>query len=500
MNFIDKKEASLISKSKCYSQEEVYLLDGLKKYSLKEIACFDVPGHVKEQGVDILNKYFGEQVMKMDINSSPLMDNIATPNGIIKKSQELLANAYNADDAFFITNGTTGAIHAMILSTINPGDKVILPRNIHKSVINALILSGGEPIFVQPEFNGDLGISLNISIESIKSKLEEVNDAKAVFILNPTYYGACTDLKKIVELCHEKGVLVLVDEAHGAHFPFNKDLPPSSMVVGADMSAISIHKTGGALTQSSAILVNKTNIDTNKVLQSINMLQSTSASYLLMASIDGARYNLIKNGEEQLSKALDLARYARLKLNQISGINVFCDKTLINDGVTFIDNTKLCINVKDLNITGHQVYDLLYQEYGVQAELGDLYNVLALISIGTTKQDIDKLINAIIKISKNYRNKDNFKQIEIKQIIPNRVITPREAFYSQKESIKIDNCINRICAESIMAYPPGIPIISPGEVISLEIIEYLKLLKENNAHLTDMKDKTLKTIFVIKEK
>lgn len=499
MNFIDEKETYSLHNQKGYSQEKVYLLEGLKAYSQKDIACFDVPGHVKDQGVGILNEYFGDKIMKMDINSSPLMDNIANPSGIIKKSQELLAKAYNSDEAFFITNGTTGAIHAMILSTINPGDKVILPRNIHKSVINALILSGGEPVFVQPEFDNELGISLNVSIESVKAKLEEVKDVKAVFILNPTYYGACTDLKKIVELCHEKGVLVLVDEAHGAHFTFNKELPPSSMSVGADMSAVSIHKTGGALTQASAILVNRKNIDTKKVLQSINMLQSTSASYLLMASIDGARYNLVKNGEEQLSKALDLARYTRLKLNQIDGVNVFCDETLKNDGVSFIDNTKLCINVKGLNLTGHQVYDLLYQKFDVQPELGDLYNVLVLISIGTSKQDVDRLINAMIKISKKYRKKEDFKEIRIKQIIPNKMLTPRKAFYSTKESIKIDDCENRICGESIMAYPPGIPIISPGEVISLEIIEYLKLLKENNAYLTDMKDESLETILVIKE-
>lgn len=499
MDLIDKNELYSIRNQKDYSQEEVYLLEGLRNYSQMNIACFDVPGHVKDQGVDILNEYFGEKVMKMDINSSPLMDNIASPSGIIEKSQELLAAAYGSDEAFFITNGTTGAIHAMILSTINPGDKILIPRNIHKSVINALILSGGVPIFIQPEFDYELGISLNLSIDSVKEKIEEIDDIKAIFILNPTYYGACTDLKNIVDICHKKNIIVLVDEAHGAHFPFSKDLPPSSMEVGADMAAVSIHKTGGALTQASAILVNKPNIDSRKVLQCINMIQSTSASYLLMASIDGARYNLVKNGEEQLLKALDLARYARLKLNQIDGINVFSEELLKSSGVYFIDNTKLCINVKELNLTGHQVYDLLYQKYGVQLELGDLYNVLALVSIGTTKHDIDKLINALTKIAKIHKKKEILNGVEIKQIIPNRKLNPRKAFYSKKESIKIKESLNRICGESIMAYPPGIPIIAPGEVVSQEILDYIDLLKQNNAYLTDMKDKTLETILVIKE-
>ncbi|MGL5347959.1 MAG: aminotransferase class I/II-fold pyridoxal phosphate-dependent enzyme [Peptostreptococcaceae bacterium] len=489
MNLINKKQSLAEGKSKKHSHSEVYLLEGLKHYSQKDIACFDVPGHVKNQGVEILNEYFGDKIMKMDINSSPLMDNIACPTGIIKKAQAQLAQAYGADDAFFITNGTTGAIQAMILSTINPGDKILLPRNIHKSVVNALILSGGVPIFIQPQFDYELGISLNVSTQAVKQKLEEVSDIKAIFILNPTYYGSCSELKEIVRICHKKNVLVLVDEAHGAHFPFNKELPISSMDAGADIAAVSIHKTGGALTQASAILVNTENVDSKKIQQSINMIQSTSASYLLMASIDGARYNLVKNGYVQLSKALDLSRYARLKLNQIDGINVLSEN----------DKTKLCINVKGLNLTGHRVYDLLYQEYGVQVELGDLYNVLVLVSIGTSKQDVDKLISALAKISKIHKKQEKLNLIEIKQITTERVINPREAFYSLKESVNIKECVNKICGESIMAYPPGIPIITPGERISKEIIDYIILLKQNNAYLTDMKDESLETILVIKD-
>lgn len=481
------------------NHEQIPLLESLKSYSNTDISCFDVPGHVKDQGVEILNRYFGEEVMKMDINSSPNMDNVANPKGVIKMAQKLLADAYGSDEAFFITNGTTQAIHCMILSVLNPGDKILLPRNIHKSVINALILCGGVPIFVQPEFDYNLGISLNINPDRIERALEENKDVKAVFLLNPTYYGACTDLKRVVEICHKKGVLVLVDEAHGAHFPFHFDLPPSGMSVGADMAAVSIHKTGGALTQASALLVNKKNIDYKSVQQSINMMQSTSASYLLMASIDGARANLVENGEEQFSKALNLSRYAKSKINKINGIKLVSTEVLESEGVEFIDETKLCINVKGLNLTGLEVYDLLYQNLSVQVELGDLYNILALVSIGTTKKDIDNLIEALSIIAKTHRKNDSLKELNIKQINPEIKLKPREAFYAKKESVDIDKCANRICAESIMAYPPGIPIVSPGEVITEEIIDYIKLLKRNNAYLTDMKDKDLNTILVIKE-
>ncbi len=478
---------------------EIPLLSSLKNYSEKNIVCFDVPGHVRDKGVEILNKYLGNSLMRMDINSSPTMDNASNPKTIIKEAQSLLAKAYQADNAFFVTNGTTGAIHAMIFSVIKPGDKILIPRNIHKSVINALILSGGEPIFIQPEFNEEFGISLNLSIDRVKEVLCTEENIKAIFLLNPTYYGASADLEGIVKLCHEKNILVLVDEAHGAHFPFNENLPISSMRAGADMAAVSIHKTAGALTQASALIVNSKNIEPSIVQQSINMIQSTSASYLLMASIDGARFNLVENGKEQLAKALNLARYTKSKLRKIEGIKVISNEIVGSDGVKYLDETKLCINVRGLNLTGLEVYDLLYQEFEVQPELGDLYNILILISIGTTKEDIDKLIKALKIITTSYCKKENLNDIKIKQIRPQIKINPREAFYSRKESVDINESINRICGESIMAYPPGIPIIAPGEMITQEIVDYIKLLKQNNAYLTDMQDKTLKTIQVIQK-
>ena len=451
--------------------EKIPLLSLLKNYSEMDISCFDVPGHVRSQGVSILNDYLGNEIMNMDINSSPLMD---------------------------ITNGTTQAIHVMILSMLSPGDKILLPRNVHKSVINGLIMSGATPIFMQPEFDYDLGVSLNISFESVYKAISDNRDIKCLFLLNPTYYGACSQLEKIIKLCKDNNIKVLVDEAHGAHFKFHKELPPSSIELGADMAAISIHKTGGALTQASALLINNT-VDDKKVLQTINMLQSTSASYLLMSSIDGARYNLDINGERQLSNALNLARYARNKLNRIDGIKVYSPQDLKSKGVEFVDETKLCINVKGLNLTGFEVYDMLYKNFSVQAELGDLYNVLALISIGTTKKDVDRLIKSIEIIAKTKKRSTKIKDIEIRQINTEIGINPREAFYAKKELVDIKDSLNMICGESIMAYPPGIPIISPGEIITYEIINYINLLKDSGAYFTDAQDKKLNKILVVND-
>lgn len=485
-----------MTKTNINLDKKIPLLNGLKEYSKRDLSCFDVPGHTKDSGVEILNRYFGSEFMKMDINSSPLMDNVSNPYGIIKDAQKLLAKAYFADEAFFITNGTTGAIHAMILSVIKPNDKILLPRNIHKSVINAIILSGAIPIFINPKFNYDFGISANIDYKDVEDIIEKEKDIKAIFILNPTYYGMCSDLEKITNLCHKNNILVLVDEAHGAHFPFNKNLPKSSMMCGADMSAVSVHKTGGALTQASALLVNKRNINPNVVLQCINMIQSTSSSYILMSSIDGARYNMEINGEKQLSNALSLSRYAKDKLKKIKGVKILEKEN--QDGLYEFDETKICINFKECFLTGFDVYNMLYKNFNVQVELADLYNILVLISIGTTKKDIERLIDSIGTIIST-NNKRFIGDIKIKPIIPKVVLSPRDAFYKKKQSVLLKDSLGKISAESIMAYPPGIPIISPGELITSEIIDYINILKDNNAYLTDMSDKNLENILIVKE-
>lgn len=496
MELYEKKCEIQISSAPDHSS--LPLLESLENYSREDIACFDVPGHVRSKGVDVLNRYYGNNIMNMDINSSPYMDNVSNPSGVIKKAQDLLADAYCCNRAFFITNGTTQAIQAMIVSSINPGDKIIMPRNVHKSAINALIMCGGKPVYIQPEFDCDSGISLNVDADKVIDTVKKNRDAKAVFLLNPTYYGACTDLRRIVEFCHSMNIKVLVDEAHGAHFPFNRNLPISAMEAGADMSAVSIHKTGGSMTQSSALLINEGLIDFDYVQQVINMLQSTSASYILMGSIDGARYNLVNHGENQLKKAIYLSEYASECLNKIEGIKVIKGKDIKNNGMKYYDPTKLCINVKDLNISGTEVYNILYREFDVQAELGDLYNVLALVSIGTEKKDIDRLVKAMMEISIRFRRKEQTNNINIKKIKNIVKMTPREAFYSDKENINIEKSSGRICAESIMAYPPGIPILSPGEMITDEIIGYILELKDKKAYLTDMSDKDLKKIKVIK--
>ncbi|WP_099189569.1 aminotransferase class I/II-fold pyridoxal phosphate-dependent enzyme [Tepidibacter mesophilus] len=478
------------------NQNVTPLFDALKEYQKKEVVPFDVPGHKHGRGLPELANYLGETVLQVDVNSMKCLDNISNPVGVIKESEELMAQAYCADHAFFLVNGTSSGVQAMIMSVCNPGDKIIIPRNAHKSAINGLILSGGIPVYVQPQTNDELGIAMGVSVESIEEAIEENPDVKAVFIINPTYYGATSDLKRIIEIAHENDIAVIVDEAHGAHFRFHKELPMGAMELGADMSAVSIHKTGGSLTQSSALLLNEGFIDKNRVKTILNLTQTTSASYLLMSSLDVARKMLATQGEEVLTRVLGISRKARNEINKIEGLYAFGNELIGQDGVHNFDETKLGVCVKGIGMTGFEAYDTLRDEYNIQVELGDVYNILAIISVGDDNYSIKKLIDALKDMKDKYgKDKLNFDRVVLDN--PQIVVSPRDAFYTRKRIIKLEDSEGEVSGESIMAYPPGIPIITPGERISREIIEYIKFIKNQHSMMTDTEDPYVENIKVL---
>ena len=384
----------------------------------------------------------------------------------------------------------------MLMSACQPGDKIILPRNAHKSAINGLILSGAIPIFIQPETNKKNGIAMGVTLESIEKAIAIHSDAKAIFLINPTYYGATSNIKEIIKLAHKHGIAVLLDEAHGAHFNFHKDLPISGMEVGGDMAAVSIHKTGGSLTQSSVLLLNEGFIDHNTVRTTLNLTQTTSASYLLMSSLDVARKMLATQGEEILDNVLELSRFARKEINKIKGLYAFGKELIGQPGIYNFDETKLGINVTGLGMSGFKAYDMLRDEYNIQVELGDTYNILAIISIGDKEKSIYALIDALKDMGSKYRGKSIFYSRKVLDN-PEAIVSPRNAFYARKKFVRLENSEGEISGESIMAYPPGIPIIIPGERISKEIIEYIGFLKSQNSMLTDMKDQTLEYVKVL---
>ena len=464
------------------------LFTALKEYDEKDVIPFDVPGHKHGVGLCEFRDYLGETTLRIDVNSMKCLDSLCNPITVIKDAQELAAEAFYSDYAFFMVNGTTAAVQAMIMSTCEPGDKIILPRNAHKSATSAIILSGAIPVYIQPEVNEELGMAMGVSLDEIEWAIGKHPDAKAILIINPTYYGAVSDLAGIVKLAHRNGIAVLVDEAHGAHLTFHTDFPSSAMEVGADMAAVSTHKTGGSLTQSSILLLRDGIIDENHVKTTINLMQTTSASYLLMSSIDVARKQLAINGEEMLEKILSLVRYARSEINKIDYLYSPGREIINRRGVYEFDESKLTINVRKLGITGYEVYDILRDEYNIQMELADMYNVLAIISLGDTNESINALINALKDIASKYKGNE---EIKIQKNIlknPDLIISPRDAYYANKHSILLENSVGEISGESVMVYPPGIPIIVPGEKITRDIVDYIKALKEEECLMQGTED------------
>lgn len=479
------------------NQNNTPLLEALEELKKMRIVPFDVPGHKRGKGNPLLKDFLGEKCLSVDVNSMKSLDNLCHPVSVIKEAEDLSAEAFGSTSAFFMVNGTTCAVQAMILSVCKHGDKIIVPRNVHRSVINAMILCGAVPVYVNPKINESLGISLGMELEEVRLAIKQNPEAKAVFVNNPTYYGICSDLKGITLLAHKHGLKVLVDEAHGTHFYFGENLPVSAMAAGADMACVSMHKSGGSLTQSSLLLCGK-QVNSNYVRQVINLTQTTSASYLLLSSLDIARKNLALNGKEIFGKVSYFAGYAREEINRIGDYYAFSSELINGNDVFDFDITKLSVHTLDIGLAGIEVYDLLRDEYDIQIEFGDLGNILAYISVGDRHSDIERLIGALSEIRRGYK-RSKIGLLKTEYITPQVVLTPLEAFYAKKESLPLNQCAGKICTEFVMCYPPGIPILAPGERITRQIVETINYSKEKGCSMTGPEDMKIENLNVFKE-
>ena len=479
-------------------QNQAPIYEALVKLRKKRIVPFDVPGHKRGRGNPELVELLGEKCVGIDVNSMKPLDNLGHPISIIRDAEELAADAFGAAHAFLMIGGTTSSVQTMILSTCKAGDKIILPRNVHKSAINALVLCGAIPIYIEMSVDPKIGIALGLENDRVAQAIKDHPDAQAILINNPTYYGICSDLKGLTEIAHEAGMMVLVDEAHGAHLHFTDKLPISAMDAGADMAAVSMHKSGGSLTQSSLLLIGE-QMNPEYVRQIINLTQSTSASYLLMASLDISRRNLALRGKESFEKVIELSEYARREINAIGGYYAYSKELIDGVSVYDFDVTKLSVYTQGIGLTGIEVYDLLRDEYDIQIEFGDIGNILAYISIGDRIQDIERLVGALADIKRLY-SRDGKDLIAGEYIQPELVLSPQEAFYSERKSLILDESVGQVCGEFVMCYPPGIPILSPGERITREIVDYIQFAKERGCSLQGTEDPEVNHINVIKRK
>lgn len=478
------------------SQERAPIYEALEKFEKQRVVPFDVPGHKRGRGNPELAHLLGERCVSMDVNSMKPLDNLCHPVSVIRDAEILAAQAFKAAHAFLMVGGTTSAVQAMILSCAKRGEKIILPRNMHRSVMGAMVLGGAIPVYVDPACDERLGIPLGMRVADVEKAIRENPDAKAVLVNNPTYYGICSDLRSIVKLAHEHGMLCLADEAHGTHFYFSDELPVSAMEVGADMAAVSMHKSGGSLTQSSILLTGPA-VSPGHVRQIINLTQTTSGSYLLLSSLDISRRNLALRGQETFHQVIRMAEYARQEINAIGGYYAFSKELVNGDSIFDFDITKLSVNTLHMGLAGIEVYDLLRDEYDIQIEFGDLGNVLAYLSIGDRLRDIERLVSALSEIRRRF-GKGQTGLMKQEYIEPQVIASPQDAFYSDKESLPLKDTAGRVCSEFVMCYPPGIPILAPGERITEDILSYITYAKEKGCSMTGPEDPDITRLNVLK--
>jgi len=481
------------------------LFDAMVALAESQKVSFHTPGHKSGKGISTrFRKFVGSKIFSIDLTTLDEVDSLQKPTGVIKEAQELAARAYGAERSFFLLNGTTGGNHAMILATCNPKDRVLVARNAHKSVLAGLIFSGAQPIFYLPEVDETLRMTLNVTAEASREAIDRHPEAKILFLTSPNYYGVCADLERIIPYAHEKGLVVLVDEAHGPHLKFHPKLPISAMEAGADMAVQSTHKIIGGMTQASMLHAQGPRIDMSTLAAVLRFVQSTSPSYILMASLDLARMQMATEGYKLLDKTIRLAEEARSRINRIPGLFCF-DQTSVQNPLFGrmggFDVTKLTITVEALGLSGYEAAKILNTQYHIQVEMADPLNVLVIVSIGDRRDDLNRLLDALLDLSKKYQEGEQKRRLLDEVGLPpfGKVaqMTPREAFFSDDQHVSLEEAVGKISAEIVTVYPPGIPLLVPGETVTKEVLDYIAAMHRLGATIDGL-NATNNTLSVVK--
>ncbi len=460
----------------------------MKKYSADEVLPFHTPGHKQGRGAhELLRELLTAEGFRQEVSLMEELDDLHEPHSCIKEAQELAAKLWQADECLFMVNGTTSAVQAMIFGTLKAGDLIMIPRNAHRSVISGLILSGAVPIFLPVEFDTELNLPLNVSLKTIELAIKKFPQAKALLLVSPNYYGVAAGLEKISEVVHAAGMILLVDEAHGAHLTFCNDLPQSAIESGADLAAQSTHKILGSLTQTSMLLLKKK--FSERVKLAASLLQTTSPNQLLLASLDIARLQMEVDGRKKISEAVELSKKLRAEIKKIHGLKTF-------DAVKnfALDLTKVTVNVSGLGLSGQKAEEILRRDLKIQCELSDATNLLFLITFADSEKTIEKLIEALKLLPR--RPPKKILSSFVSEEISLAELSPRETFYAPVEVVELKKSVGRICAEEITFYPPGIPLLMPGEKISAQVVEAIR--REKSLRVIGASDKTLSTIKVVR--
>jgi lysine decarboxylase len=483
-------------------QRNAPLVEAMRRYQNAGVLSFSTPGHKHGRGMDPeFRDLLGFAALMADIPLGGGVDDTHFRDDTLGQAERLAAAAWGAKRSFFLLNGSSAGNHAFLLATLRPGDKVIVARDIHKSLLVALILTGARPVYVAPRLHPTLNVGLGVSSDDISSSLDEHPDARLVALVSPSYCGVASNLSAIAEVSHARGVPIYVDEAWGPHFHFHPDLPPSAMASGIDGAVVSTHKVLGSLTQAAVLHAQGELVVMGRLATTVGMVNTTSPAATILASIDACRRQMALHGRELLDRAIALAREARCRLQRIPGVSVLDARSL---GVEQIDPTKLVVDVHGLAMTGFEVETALRHRFGIQPEMSDLVGVVCLVTIGDTPASIGRLVTAFETLSAE-RGYEEIAPDLVRSsgavIAPGmQVMTPREAFFATTREVRLRESVGEVSAELVIPYPPGIPVLAPGDVITAEKVDYLDLVAAHGMYLSGPADPRLKTIRVVADR
>ncbi len=471
------------------NQNSTPLLEAAKRYLNIDHAPFYMPGHKRGQGIDReLAALMGETIFRLDLPELPKLEDAITA------AELLAADAYGSDRAWFLTNGSTCGVQAMLLATCGQGDQVLIGRNCHKAAIAGLVLNGATPIYLPTDYLPEFDLDLGVSPETLEFFLKKYPDAKAVLLVSPNYFGVCGEIEKLAAIAHAYHVPLLVDAAHGAHLGFHPDLPISALQAGADLVVQSTHKVAGSLTQSSILHLQGDRIDPEQVDRALQILRSSSPNLLLLLSLDVARRQMAVEGKQLLTETLRLAKEARSQLNQVPNLRTFSQVE-----VPTLDPTRLTVMVNQLETTGFEVDELLYSQFNVMAEMPTLSQLVFAVSIGNTQGDINRLVDGFQQIVKGKGKRDAIVNYELRITNYQSHLSPRDVYFAKSDRLPLEQAIGKISAESLCPYPPGIPLICIGEEITREVVEMLQAIVRSGGVINGASDDSLETILVVKK-
>ncbi|XP_077227622.1 uncharacterized protein LOC143860713 [Tasmannia lanceolata] len=497
-----------ISSSKATLQDGTTpLVSALKASAEQDAASFHFPGHNRGRAAPhSLAQLIGVRPFLHDLPELPELDDLFSPKGVILDAQKQAAELFGSSETWFLVGGTTCGIQAAIMATCSPGETLILPRNSHISAMSAMVLSGAVPKYILPEYNSQWDIAGGITSLQVENAIKELKmegrRAAAVLVTSPTYHGICSDVSEIAQLCHSHGIPVIVDEAHGAHFKFHPQMPSTALEQGADLAVQSTHKVLCSLTQSSMLHMSGDIVDKERICRCLQTLQSTSPSYLLLASLDAARAQLSENPDTIFNEAMDLAKEARRLIEIIPGVSVM--NSFDFSGCPLIDPLRVTVGLEGLSLSGYEADEILCEEHGVIAELSGVRSLTFAINLGSCRQHILRLGSGIECLSETFLPEnglyDERKRVEGKVSAPfdgiRMNLSPREAFFARKRRVSIGESLGEVCGELICPYPPGIPVLIPGEIITESALSYLMDVRNMGAVISGAADSQLSSVTV----